>query len=53
MSKVTLKVSKETAADVLAILQEHQSGYCSTNHVPERIVRIRELITDLEDSLNK
>ena len=52
MSKVTLKVSKETAADVLAILQEHQSGY-STNHVPERIVRIRELITDLEDSLNK
>ena len=53
MSKqLTLKVLKETAADVLTILQEHQSNYSNT-HAPERIVRIRELITDLEDSLNK
>lgn len=53
MSKqLTLKVSKETAADVLDILQEHQSNY-STTHAPERIVRIRELITDLEEALTK
>ena len=52
MSKpLTLKVPKETAADVLTILQEHQSNYSNT-HAPERIVRIRELITTLEKELS-
>lgn len=52
MSKqLTLKVSKETAAEVLTILQEHQSNYSET-YAPERIVRIRELITTLEKELN-
>ena len=52
MSKqLTLKVLKETAADVLTILQEHQSNYSNT-HAPERIVRIRELIETLEENLD-
>lgn len=52
MSKqLTLKVPKESAADVLTILQEHQSNYSNT-HAPERIVRIREFITTLEKELN-
>ena len=54
MSKVTVEMDVRTAAAVRQILYEHQKGY-TTNpvSVPPRIFEIREVITDLDDSISQ
>ena len=53
-SQVVIEMNVRTAAAVRQILYEHQKGY--TNNpvsVPPRIFEIREVITDLDDSISQ
>ena len=48
--KVTVKILIRAAAAVRQVLFEAQRGY-SYDHVPERIVELREVIADLDDAI--
>jgi hypothetical protein len=50
MKKVTLKMDVRAAAAVRQVLFEAQKGY-SYECVPERIVDIRSVVQDLDDSI--
>lgn len=41
--QTTLKLDSQTAKDVLEVLMEAQKNY-GTEHTPERIIRIRQVI---------
>lgn len=41
------------AAAVRQVLYESQKGYTTGNSVPERIFEIREVITDIDDEIEK
>ena len=51
MKKVTLKMDARCAAAVRQVLFEAQRGY-SYDHVPERITDIRNVIQDIDNSLD-
>lgn len=51
-SKVTLKLESKTALDLLQILDSSTVNY-SKQHPPERIVRLRELMNQLDSELEK
>ena len=51
MKKVTLKMDVRCAAAVRQVLFEAQRGY-SYDHVPERITDIRNVIQDIDNSLD-
>jgi len=54
MKKVQLKMDVRAAAAVRQILFESQRGYTNDPvSVPERIFEIREVITNLDDSIEK
>jgi len=48
--KVTLKMDVRTAAAVRQVLFEAQRGY-SYEHIPGRIIDIRSVIKDIDDSI--
>ena len=50
--KVTLKLESKTALDLLQILDTSTAGY-SKEYPPERIVRLRELLNQLDSELEK
>jgi len=50
MKKVTVKMPVRAAAAVRQVLFEAQKGY-SYDHVPERIVELREVIADLDEAI--
>ena len=50
MKKVTIEMSVRSAAAVRQVLFEAQRGY-SYDHVPERIVELREVIADLDEAI--
>jgi hypothetical protein len=47
---ITLKLSKETASSIRDILFDHQKGY-SSEYCPDRIVKIRNVVSTLEKNL--
>jgi len=49
--KVTLKMDVRTAAAVRQVLFEAQRGY-SYEHVPERVIEIRTVIQDIDDTIS-
>ena len=49
--KVTLEMDVFSAAAVRQVLFESQKGY-SYEHVPARIVGIRQVIVDLDDAIS-
>lgn len=52
--RVTIKMDVRAAAAVRQILFESQRGYTNDPvSVPERIFEIREVITDLDDAIEK
>ncbi len=51
-SKVTLKIESKTALDLLQILDASTANY-SKEHPPERIVRLRELMNQLDSEMEK
>ena len=51
-SKVTLKLESKTALDLLQILDASTAEY-SKEYPPERIVRLRELVNQLDSELEK
>ena len=52
MKKVTVKLPVRAAASVRQVLFEAQKGY-SYEHVPERIVELREVIVELDAAIDK
>ena len=50
--QITLKVDAKTALDLLQVLDNATAGY-SQEHPPERIVRLRDLISLLDTELEK
>jgi len=52
VSKVTIEIPLRAAAAVRQVLFDSQKGY-GTEYVPERIFEIREVITDLDDSITQ
>lgn len=46
-NQVRIETTSETAKYVLDVLLDHQVGY-SSNHTPERILKIREFIENLQ-----
>lgn len=50
--KVTLKLSTQSALEVLQILDSSVAGY-SQDFAPERIVRLREVMNQLDEELEK
>jgi hypothetical protein len=50
--KVSLKVDVRTALEVLQVLDGATAGY-STEFAPERIVRLREVMTQIDTELEK
>ncbi len=50
--QVTLKVDTKTAVDLLHILDISTSGY-SKEFAPERIIRLRQVIDNLDKELEK
>lgn len=46
-NQIRIETTPGTANYVLEVLLEHQSGY-SSEHTPERILRIREFIESLQ-----
>ena len=52
MSKVNVEMSVRTAAAVRQVLFEAQKGY-GKEYVPERISELREVITDIDDSISQ
>lgn len=50
--KVTLKLSPKSALEVLQVLDYSTAGY-SKEHPPERIVRLREVMNQLDQELEK
>lgn len=51
-SKVTLKLESKTALDLLQILDASTANY-SKEQPPERIVRLRELMNQLDSEMEK
>ena len=52
--KVTVKMDVHAAAAVRQILFESQKGYTyDVESVPQRIFNVREVITDLDDAIEK
>lgn len=49
-NQVRIETTPETAKYVLDVLLEHQVGY-SSEHTPERIVKIREFIENLQKTV--
>ena len=49
---ITLKLESKTALDLLQILDSSTAGY-SKEYPPERIVRLRELVNQLDTELEK
>jgi len=49
--KVTLKMDVRTAAAVRQVLFEAQRGY-SYEHVPERVIEIRTVIRDIDNTIS-
>ena len=52
MKNVTIEMPLRSAAAVRQVLYEAQKGYGS-EHVPDRVFEIREVITDLDDSITQ
>lgn len=50
--KLTLKLDVRTALEVLQVLDGATAGY-STEFAPERIVRLREVMNQLDTELEK
>ena len=50
--QVTLKLSTQSALEVLQILDSSVAGY-SKEYAPERIVRLREVLNQLDQELEK
>jgi hypothetical protein len=50
--KVTLKLDVRTALEVLQVLDGATAGY-SEEFAPERIVRLREVMTQIDTELEK
>jgi hypothetical protein len=50
--KVTLNLDVRTSLEVLQVLDSATSGY-STEYTPERIVRLREVMWNLDKELEK
>jgi hypothetical protein len=50
--KVSLKLDIRTALEVLQVLDGATAGY-STEFAPERIVRLREVMTQIDTELEK
>ena len=50
--QVTLKVEPKAALDLLQVLDSATAGY-SHEHPPERIVRLRELMQQVDSELEK
>ena len=50
--QVTLKLSTQSALEVLQILDSSVAGY-SREFAPERIVRLREVMNQLDEELGK
>ena len=51
MKKVTIEMSVRAAAAVRQVLFDAQKGY-AYEHVPARIVGIRQVIVDLDDAIS-
>jgi hypothetical protein len=52
MSKVTLKLDVKSALEVLQVLDGATAGY-SVEFAPERIVRLREVMNQIDTELEK
>jgi hypothetical protein len=52
MSKLHIKMDVRTSLDLLQVLDSATSGY-STEYTPERIVRLREVMWNLDKELEK
>lgn len=50
--QVTLKLNVKSAFEVLQVLDSSVAGY-SQEHAPERIVRLREVMDQLDKELEK
>ena len=50
--QVTLKIEPKAALDLLQVLDSATTGY-SREHPPERIIRLRELMQQLDQELEK
>lgn len=49
---ITLKLTKETAESILQLLNKEQQDYTTDSAcVPERIVHIRQVISDISSKL--
>ncbi len=54
MKDIELKIGVRAAAAVRQILFDHQKGYTTNvDSVPPRILEIREVITDIDDAIEK
>lgn len=51
-NSIKVEVSKDTAKIVYDILLDHQEGY-SNEFVPERVMKIREFMNELNKNLYK
>ena len=51
-NQVTIKMDVKTSLDLLQVLDSATSGY-STEYTPERIVRLREVMWNLDKELEK
>lgn len=49
--KVVLEMTLEEAGVVLLALVDAQKGYTNGNSIPERILHLREVITNLDESM--
>ena len=53
MKTVTVNLSTYQAAVVRQVLFEAQKGYAYGPSTPERVLEIREVITDIDDELSQ
>jgi hypothetical protein len=52
VSKVSVEMSVRAAAAVRQALFESQKGYTNSPACPERVLEIRQVIIDLDDSIS-
>ena len=52
MTNVSVSMSVYQAAAVRQVLFESQKGYTNSPACPERVLEIRQVITDLDDSIS-
>ena len=52
-NKVTLEMTLEEASAVMLALYDAQKGYANGPTTPERVFNLREIMTNLDDSMEK